>query len=210
MVAALNGFVSLLSQMAWPITLLTIALVFRRDLAGVLGRVGHVKYQDLEVTFRDEIRKAEALAASVPSAPAKPKVSLELVAASDAPDLGGQILAAKPLKAEGGGSRERLVRLASFSPREAVLSAWDEVSQMLLKVAVAQGDRRSPASLRAEDAARFLVDRGWITANEAQLIDRLRVLCERVVHRDDAPSPDEARRFVDLALPVVARLEALA
>ena len=72
------------------------------------------------------------------------------------------------------------------------------------------GDRRAPAPLRVDAAARFLVDRGWIGGVEGHLIDRLRLLADRVERNEGTPiDPDDARRFVQLATPLIARVAAL-
>jgi hypothetical protein len=201
---ALNGFVSMINALAWPIATVGLALLFRRDVKSMIARIGHLKYRDVEVTFRDDLQKAEALARSIPS---PPRVVLEAESGSSAPKLGGEIIGghkpASPIQGE-------LDRLASLSPREAVLEAWSIVGQALIKASSKLGDRRAPAPIRAEDASRYLIDRGWLAGPEAQLVDRLRALRDKVAHTEEiAPSVDEARRFVELSLSLVSRIETL-
>jgi len=227
-VASLGGFVSLASAMAWPLATLVISFLFRDDIGHMLGRMGRLKYRDLELTFGADLRQAEELARSIPSAPApapasasalpspatgatKGAVLLE-VEASGPNDLGGEIIG----KPRGPGrrladrEREGLAQLAGRSPRDAVFEAWAAIGQGLVKAAATRGDRRAPAPLRVEDAARFLVDRGWLVGPEAQLVERLRAIRDRVADlAGPPPTPEEARRYVALALPVAARLENL-
>lgn len=199
----MNGFVLLSGALAWPMATLGIVLMFRHDLKAMLARVGRVKYRDVEVTFRDDLRQAEVLARSVP---AQGRLVLEVEPGGPGPDFGGAIIGglAPVPRPEG------LDRLAARSPRDAVLEAWSAVGKALLKAAATLGDRRAPAPTRAEDAARFLADRGWLAGPEAQLVESLRRLRDRVADHDDlVPSAEEARRFVDLALPLAARVEKL-
>jgi hypothetical protein len=201
---ALNGFVSLINAMAWPLATLGLALLFRNEVKSMIVRLGSVKYREVEVTFRDDLHQAEVLARSIP---AKPKVMLEIESGSSAPRLGGEIIGdLKPA----GPIHQGIDRLTSRSPRDAVLEAWAMVGQALIKSASALGDRRAPAPLRPEDAARYLIDRGWLAGPEAQLIVRLRMLRDRVANaREITLSADDARRFVELALPMVSRIETL-
>jgi len=214
----LVGFVSLMNALAWPVATLGIACLFRREIRAAMGRVGQFKYRDLEVTFREELRQAETLARALPTAAplmaSSPGGRVVLEAeTSEPPELGGVILAepkgptGRPAPAIG---RDALDRLAARSPRDAVLESWAAVGHALVKAAATLGDRRAPAPTRAEDAARFLVDRGWLAGPEARLVDRLRALRDRAADpHDPDPGPDEARRYVDLAWPLAARIEAL-
>jgi hypothetical protein len=194
----------MINALAWPIATVGLALLFRREVNSMIARIGQLKYRDVEVTFRDDLHKAEALARSIP---AQPRAILEAESGSSAPMLGGEIIGGlKPVSP----IRDELDRLASKSPREAVLEAWSMVGQALIKASSKLGDRRAPAPIRAEDASRYLIDRGWLAGPEAQLVERLRVLRDKVAHAEEiAPSVDEARRFVELALPLVSRIETL-
>ena len=197
---ALNGFVSMINALAWPIATIGLALLFRVEVKSAIARIGHLKYRELEVSFGGELKQAEALARS---APAPGRMVLEVEPGSPAPTVCGEPRPVSPVQGE-------LQRLASRSPRAAVLEAWSAVGQALVKAAAKLGDRRAPAPLRAEDACRYLIDRGWLTGPDAQLVERVRALRDKVAHAEDVtPTADEARRFVDLALPLVGRIEAL-
>lgn len=219
------GFVSLMNALAWPAATLVMAILFRREIGAALGRLGHVKYRDLEVNFRDDLRQAEVLAQAIPAvvgpAPAPAlalapgRVRLEAAEAGGEDDLGGMILADphvptarhEPPAARGRGAFDRL---AARSPRDAVLDAWSEVSQALIRSATALGDRRAHAPVVAEDAARALADRGHLPGPEARLVERLHALRDRAARGDDhPPTADDARRYVDLALPLAARIATL-
>ena len=228
----LNGFVSLINALAWPSASLVIAVLFRRELRLAMGRLGQVKYGAMEVTFREDLRKAEALAQAVPrvDAPATPtpplKINLEI-----APDEGAElvgtlvghevstlnptatnVLVASQQKADPRSVRgaESLLRLCERSPREGILETWGELSRVLIHASAILGDRRSPAPLRVETALRFLVERGWLNSVEGQLVDRLRSLADQVERFERPPvALDDARRFIELAMPLINRVVSL-
>ena len=208
------------SALAWPAATVVMAILFRNEIRASLGRLGQVKYRDLEVTFRDDLRHAEALAQAIPAiagptiTPLLGRVNLEANPVGGEDDLGGVILAdpqssgglADPAATQ---ARDALDRLAARSPRDAVLEAWSEIGQALVKSATRLGDRRAPAPTRAEDAARFLADRGWLPAPMARLVEKLRALRDRALADHRAPTTDEALRYLDLALPVAAKIARL-
>ncbi len=228
----LNGFVSLINALAWPSATLAIAILFRRELRMAMGRLGQVKYGAMEVTFREDLREAEALAEAVPrveasAAPSPPlKINLE-IAPDDAAELVGTlvsrgtalsdavpptVLVASPSKfdARSTRSQESLLRLCEDSPREGILEAWGELTRVLIHSSTILGDRRTPAPLRVETAVRFLVERGWLNGVEGQLVERLRSLGGHVERGEGPPiSIDDARRFVGLAMPLIGRVAAL-
>ncbi len=222
------GLIDLISALAWPSAVLVIAFLFRHEVRGVLTRLGQFKYGGVEMTFRDDLRDAETLARAVPATPsssdnAQPlRVQLE-VGANDAAELVGTlvghetstattVLVASPVRAEPrpGRSVEAFLRLCGESPREGILEAWADLRNVLIQAAATLGDRRAPAPVRVEGAVRFLVDRGWINTVEGQLVERLRGLASQVEHRAGAPvSLEDARRFVELAVPILIRVAAL-
>ena len=204
----MDRFFTLFGPLAWPLASLIIALIFRKDVARALGRVGQFKYRDLEVTFRDDLHQAEALARSIPAAPARGPVVLEVETSEAKPLVGQLIVDASPAPLPSSEGRDALLKLAARSPREAVESAWGLVSRALVRVATARGDRRASGLSNPEIAARFLVERGRLAGVEGALVKLLRTLRDRSARLDQpSPSPDEARRFVELAWKMVSRLE---
>ncbi len=211
----MNEVIPLLAVMAWPLASLLIAYLFRHEVRLALGRVGQVKYRDFEMTFHEDLHQAETLAKTIAPV-AAPRVVLELgngepveLAGSMIGEIGGVVVASiVPPSARGA---EALERIAARSPREAMLGAWDEVGRSLLAASARLGDRRGPLPNRAVDAIKSLVGRGWLAGPEAKLVEQLRAIRDRVAGLDEvskAPTPEEARRYIDLALPAAARLDA--
>ena len=225
---ALDGFIALINALAWPSASLAIAILFRRELRMALGRLGQLKYGGVELTFREDLRQAETLARSIPRpeinpGPAnRPKITFE-TDTGNATELAGTMVAhdgstATTVAVAAGGKNEPRQRrsldsywkVCQVSPRLGVLETWDELKQVLVQVSSAVGDRRVPAPIRLEAAVRFLVERGWLTSDEGQLIERLRLMANQVEPRDGTPVMiDDARRFVELAVPLIDRVTGL-
>ena len=225
---AVTGLIALIDALAWPLAMLAVSLLFRHEVRGILARLGQFKYAGLEMTFRDELRDAETLARAIPrpevhldTAPAA-RVLLE-VGTDAANELVGtlvspegptstSVVVASPTRDESrsAGRTAPVHRIWGNSPRRGVIETWGELQRGLLQAASHLGDRRAPAPVRVEGAVRFLVERGWISGVEGQLVERLRTLAEQVEAHDGPPvSRDEARRFVDLAVPLIGRIAEL-
>ena len=140
---------TIVGPLAWPATALFLAMMFRDDIRRSLGRVGRLRYRDLEVTFRDDLRQAEALAKSLPIAPepARPPASpiplpaivLEAGRDEDRVIAGRMIGDLGPPAPRPVEDREALVGLARESPREAVEAAWGVVGRARRPTGVVPG-----------------------------------------------------------------------
>ena len=222
----MNDFVSLIGALAWPSASLAIAVLFRRELRMALGRLGQVKYGAMELTFREDLRQAEALARLVPqsspaagpgaSAPGKVQFEAEAADASElqgtmvghetSPETTVIVAGAKP-EVRAGRDRDSFLHACLESPRLGIIGAWDELGRLMIRAAVHLGDRRARTPLGTEAALKFLVDRGWLGAVEGKIVDRLRRIADEVHHREGPPiTLDEAQRYVELAFPVIERI----
>jgi hypothetical protein len=187
----LDRFLTQFSPLVWPLVTLAIAMVFRRDLGQALGRIGKVKYRDLELTFRDDLRQAEQLDRSIPPPAAKAAVVLE-VAPDEARPLGGRLIVS-PSTSDGSPERHDSPENPDLSrPRETIEAAWGVVALALARTSK--------------------LNRGSAVTNPevGKLVGLLRSLRDRAARLDQPPpSPEDARRFVDLARRAAARIEAL-
>jgi hypothetical protein len=180
----LNQFLTLLAPLAWPLASLVIALAFRRDVGQALGRVGRVKYRDLELTFGDGLQRAEQLAQSLPPMAEKPSIILE-AAVDTAEPLVGQMIS--PLLAADGPA-ERTTNPIGLRPRDMIEAAWGDVAR------ASKAPGRKPTT----------------GANLGELVDLLSTLRARAKSPDQpGPSPEHARRFAEVTRRVVARIEQL-
>lgn len=173
----------LVDSLAWPITVLLAAAVFRDPIASVLRLLVKLKYGALELTFREEVDKLAEQTGIARGAPA-----LDSPSARD----------------------QELLQLAELSPATAVIEAWRQIETKLIELGRAKLDEPSPAlwSMPAVLTA-TLYDRDLLTAEEYAVASELRRLRNRVanpgVDREHVGEPD-ARRYVTTALGLIARL----
>jgi hypothetical protein len=202
--------VPLINALAWPIAIVVLSVLFRREIGQAAGRLGQLKFRELEVTFREDLRQAEALAQSIPGSPKLAPVPGRVLLEADedsGPTLGGTMIVGGGASPEEISRDEGKDRPAPRSPREAIAGAWADLGAALVRAASSLADRKSPAPTRPADAARFLSGRGWLVGDEARLFVVLEQLRERADHYDGvAIGPDEARRFVELSSRLTARI----
>lgn len=119
---ALTFFAELIKAIAWPVTAIMLAVLFRLELRALLGRLKKGKVGPAEFEFKEEV---EELAKDIAAVSPQPKpVSL---------------------KAE-------TVSLAALNPRAAMLRAWIEIEVALTKLAekhnlLTPQTRRNPTNL---------------------------------------------------------------
>ncbi|MFZ2281929.1 MAG: hypothetical protein WAW39_29300 [Prosthecobacter sp.] len=181
---------SVISSLAWPACVLTIAYMFRTEFRDVLSRLTRLKYKDLDADFGSAVRELEEEAQKIDISPALPPAKAET------PTIGTSDRLAEA---------ERL--LAEF-PEPAVARAWQSVEDALLEVAtrlgVVEGANVRSMSLSIIAA---LVSNGHMDQSTAELLGRMRKLRNLVVHGGGLPiSSDEAREFVALARGITERL----
>ena len=183
----MNNFLSLVETLAWPMTVLILVLLFRKEVRGLAGRLSTFKYKDVVAKFEKELREAEKAALEV-----TPEIKGEQAESSDQEfelaNLG------------------RLERVAEVSPRAAISEAWIEVEQAARQLASKVGDtgrvESSPYRL-----AKFLSSRGVLDESAGAFYNQLRTLRNEAVHKPDfVIEPDDAQRYLELAMGLAAYL----
>lgn len=171
----MDHLVELVSALAWPITTIVVALLFRHELRQLAGRVSQLKYKDVEATFEKQLVEVEAEAARIPSPPE--------------PEL---------LEGPTAAAAEGLRRIAEISPRAAVLEAWTMIETAAMQSGLATGSAMPRVTARS--IMTFLRESGRLSEESLQLIEDLRRLRNRAAHLPDvAITVDEAERYLALA-----------
>lgn len=171
-----NAVIGLLEALAWPVAVVIIAFLFRKELREAFRRLSRLKYRGLEADFGRELEKAEEEAESG----VLPSVTEER-----------QLL-------EGPTDVSHFLDVAEVSPQAAVLVAWPEVEEAVWKASERIGldipQRTPPFRLM-----RFMVEKEAITPEMRGLYNRLRRLRNEAAHAQDFEiSTDEAERYVQL------------
>lgn len=173
----MDTIVKLVEILVWPVTVVVLLYLLRKDLSGLLSRLASLKYKDVEAIFRDELRQAEAQAEHIRTG--------ETQAEPTAPP--------KTIY-------EQLLRVADISPRAAIAEAWRYVEAAAVKATQTAG-LELPGALPVNHLVRHLVQAGLFSDNAVVLFDRLRRLRNEAVHSSDfALDQDEAQRYINLAL----------
>ena len=106
----LQFFSSLVSSLAWPVTLLAVVFILRGNLGTLFPFIERLKYKDFEIEFRNSLQEL-----AEKSRKAFPNVQTIEMEASGIP-------------------RDRLYSLAEISPRSAILEAWLQVEMASAEV----------------------------------------------------------------------------
>jgi len=183
----LTFIVGLARALAWPCTVLGIALVFRHQIALLLPDVSQLRYKDFEVQFGRKVAtiKAEAEQAKLPSLPDEHERPVRIIG---------------PRKSEFG----YLSELVEIAPKAAVMEAWREVER-----AVGDTAKRLalPPAKMNRDAVRQLIASGRIDATLVRIIDDLRNLRNTVAHTAEIEvSLDDSEEYLKLALRVIGAI----
>jgi hypothetical protein len=164
---------SVLGSLAWPLSALVIALIFRRPLLALLARLDELSWGDKSARFARQLDRLESEAAPLPPEPDGPEIVLS-------------------------GDHARFLKLLDLSPGAAVLDSWSRVEEALQSLAITHAVARPDAS----DAGRALQKRGVLPARTVGMIGEMRRLRNAAAHDQDISVAD-ALRFRNLAKGVL-------
>tara|TARA_R100001143_G_C3359147_1_gene134457 strand:+ start:1608 stop:2174 length:567 start_codon:yes stop_codon:yes gene_type:complete len=152
---------SIIDSIVWPVTILILVYLLRNPLSSLIPLLQKLKYKDLELEFGRRIEEAkEEAEAELP-----PTDSLLEIDES---------------------RKERLLKLASISPRATILDSWREIELSLLdaaernKVKLPYRRARSPLQVMKTLQEADLIDK-----NKIPLFEDLRILRNQAAHSPD-------------------------
>jgi hypothetical protein len=199
-----ESLATLMGILAWPFTFLVVAILFRRELKRALERLAQVRYGEFEASFEKKLRRAEVdLRADAPALAPRPKAvpHAKVLKESDRGSVSARLTATEI---------EAFYRLAILDPTAAVRSAWQRLESVLrdLGRAIGLGDRA--LAIPWHELALMLHERGLLPAAVPAGLDQLHALLASAddVDGEGLLSVDQARRYLDLALPLVTELDA--
>ncbi len=177
-------FIAQMTQaLAWPVAVLAIFLIYRRQIAHLLTLVEHLRFEGIEVEFGRGLAEL------------KRTVERELPKA-EAP------AAAEPRL------RERLLQLAALSPRAVVLEAWLVLEEAALDVL-----KRRNINLSSREAhtpillGHALEEAGVFDEGKQEIFLKLRNLRNAAAHAGDFRfEADSAMEYADAAFRLAAYL----
>jgi len=175
---------------AWPLAVVIIVIILRVPLGRAIMALSKLRYKGLELEFNKNLEDAED------------KVSkLGLPPPEDARIIPDLTVPSQP--------RDRLFELARLYPRAAITETWRLVEGSLRQIAEA-----SDIALRGPKVERELIhrliDNAKLEGGILGLYDNLRKMRNNAVHSFESEiDVDEAMRYVDLGLSLVAQLQRL-
>jgi hypothetical protein len=197
-------FIDLIKAVAhlWPFLLIVFAWRFKKEIAGLIGRILKLKAFGAEIEAAEAKKELEIVKAAAPDEKKAESESRQLVekAADEIASVDGV----------------KLMELALTDPRQAVLQSFYLLSKALAEAAFP----KSPIALRTFDdpaileaAIKILRNNGTLSVRMLTQIEGLRKFHNTVRHSAYVPSESEAADFVfystslreDLADDVVHR-----
>lgn len=117
---------SVIGSVAWPIAAMTIAFVFRSQIAALFGRINELSWGDKSAKFAEKLDKAEAKAELVEASKSEVKGQIEDQQKNNQQQLGSD-------------DNTRFKQLMALSPAAAVMDVWGELNRRLRDLADKHG-----------------------------------------------------------------------
>lgn len=166
--------------LAWPAVVLCIAILLKRELVAIFRRISRLHWGDLSA---DLDKALDAVEAKVEEGEGTEK-KIHLAAPSE----------------DYMSSKNYLLETARKAPAEAILEAWSEVEEALLR-AVPEGDSWRPVAERSEEAVEKLAEEGRIPRGSIVLFRMLKNLRNRVAQDSSQVDYATAVRYIHFAIP---------
>lgn len=185
---------SLVRSLAWPLAVVVVMLLLRRDLGDLLRRMSHgrLRWPGGEADFVLEVEQLRRDAEAIVS---NPDTGAE---ADD--DERSQLLT---------GLRQDLLQTARSAPVAAIESAWRLVESRLRDLVHEAGALMGVRSSGPPAWAEFLVSNGALGEGAPQVVQALLSLRNRALHDQHVESVEAAAGFVDACLALYADLLAV-
>ena len=176
----------LIKSLAWPLTVLAIVILLRKQLAGLIPLLQRIKYKDFELEFGRQVREVRAEANEELPPPQKPEAVI-----LQAPDA--------------------ILELARVSPRAAVIEVWRQVESAALDAA-----QRNNIPLQYREAVspvrviRALEKAEVVDPAPMVIFHDLRALRNQAAHAPEfALSTEAAIEYVELARRLIEYLRSV-
>lgn len=178
---ALTFIAEMTKALAWPLAVSVGVFVLRKPLLGLFPFLEELKYKGFSLRFHRQVAEA------------KEKVEE------------GRVPQALPPPAAS--EKETLLRVASLSPRAAVMSAWSYLETSLLDISVAKGQIDSSNRFRGHSRiGHAMLDLKVFDEIDLKLFHELRNLRNEAAHVPESVlMSSDAEEYVSLAIGLVNR-----
>jgi hypothetical protein len=177
-------FEGLVGDLAWPVTIGMLAVIFRNDVSRLLGKLTGWEGFGQKISFGEGLAQAEEKSAHIEIEPSEPSGSTA------------------PPETVSDDGYAWLVRQAEENPSYVVLTSWEQLTGALADLAGAMStDKHRPPRTRAPGALLTWLERhGPLTKSTTNAIHSLRDLRNQVAHGQHNPTPGEALAYAELAI----------
>ena len=181
-------FIQLIDSLAWPVAVLIIVLIFKKELSKLISKLSNVKYREFEANFSNKLQDAED--------------KLKEIKRPDVKDIPEALEQSKIEETD----YDRIMRIAEISPRAAISEAWSEV-EIAAKTAARQSELHVDKPESVRNIVKAFIKNGVFNEMNLQAFEELRVLRNRAVHTPEFYiQEDETEKYIDLALRLAFEL----
>ena len=180
------GFISeVVSHLAWPVTVLILAILLRKRLGDLLSSITRLKFRDLEMDFKHLAESAEMLPED--EAPRQP-ISEPNLTFFDS-------------------FEKQVMNVAAHAPSAAILLAWTGVETAMASAVSRMSISPDPPSMRSPGHTLDSLRRFAGLPNEVGgVINEMRILRNKVAHDEhhrSSLSPESAVAYGESAVRVI-------
>lgn len=180
------GFISdIVSHVAWPVTVLILAILLRRHLGNLLSSITRLKFWDLEMDFKRVADSAEMLPEAEP--PRKPMTEPNLTFFTS--------------------FEKQVMDIATRAPSAAILLAWTGVETAMASAVSRMAISPDPPSMRSPVHTLDCLRRFAGLPNEVgHLINEMRILRNKLAHDENhriSISTESATAYGETAVRVI-------
>lgn len=178
----LSFVAALVTALAWPVTIVVVVLLLRREIVSLFPRLKNLKFKDLQAEFAEELAVAARVAdKTLPIGMAEKKGKFLQPAFSDASVIG-----------------------VSLAPASAIDEAWKQLLSEM-EDALSRHGIQEPLSIGAIE--RELVSRNLLPNNASELIRSLKEAHDQAIRLGDfGVESSQALGFVQLTNRLIAAL----
>ena len=181
----LSALVQLVKALAWPVTVFVIIFYFRDVIKDLIFSISKIKYGELELTIKRDLKAARLSLETV-----KPARAVPVIKDRELSDL---------------------MSVAQIAPRATVLEAWTRLEAAGAAFVQRHPSVDLSRQSRAPGISRLLEQHQLLPSEVKNAIQKLRDVRNRTVHSPDfQPSVDDAEEYVLLTNVVIEDLSRLA
>ncbi|MBN2595375.1 MAG: hypothetical protein JXR82_01155 [Marinifilaceae bacterium] len=185
----------LIKALIWPVTILVIILLLRKQIKNLLNQLKSFKIKDAEFNFEKEIQAVKSQAKALTKQDNTDKTIDDYIQRED-----------KKLK--------RLIELAELSPRGAILETWIELEENILEAGERNltGCTAAPSNINKNSTHGKIMkdfnERGFISNHYLELYYGLKRIRNEAVHvQDKELSYQVCIEFINMAFELKRKLK---